>query len=272
MIKDILNGWFRSTSLPTQKAATIFDQANQSIGNQINIGSFDGDLNCGRVKIPPHIDRFAYRMDRHPQCAALQDRIAVAARRDRPICAVTFGIEDDLPSIFGNSVFEYLQYKAATYDLRAFLPPKRPICHPWPEDCASSEDVWRVIGTKFLDLAALDTAAAAQSALESRAGSIAFGFEMDVTGWEKHINTLTTWIGTLENCRAPQKGVALAVIVVSGLKSSTARLQELHADLTNRYEKHDRVLVLPMLGPVTPNEFKTWHREFMTLASDSVTE
>jgi hypothetical protein len=271
----LLDRWFRLTSSPASEArVSSFDQANQRVRDQTNI-NFDIDrliLDRSRPKIPPHIERFTYRMDRHPQCAALLDRLSITARRERPICAITFGIEEDLPSIFGNTVFEYLQHKAPTCDLRAFLPPKIPLCIQWPDNCIDGEDLWRTIGTTFLDLAALDSPGNARSALERRAGSIAFGFEIDVTAWGKHFDTLISWIDTLDKCRAPQKGLALAVIVVSGSKSSAGRLQELHTDLLSRYEKDDHVLVLPMLGPIAQNEFKAWHREFMAVAADSLTE
>jgi hypothetical protein len=247
-----------------------FEQSGQIVKAQANYGAVHGDVynfHSDGAKLPPLVERFTYRVDRHPQCAALLERISIVASRKRPICAIALGIEDDLPVLFGTTVLEFLNHKAAVCDLLAFLPARYPLCLQWPDDCVSGEDLWRAIGTRFLDLAALDPPSAAHREIERRAGSIAFGLEIDFGAWEKRADALKSWIETLEQCRAPAKGVALAIVVISG--RDAAKIQDLHAHLTSQYKGHNRVIVLPVLGPVEQSEFKMWHRELMDIAANS---
>jgi hypothetical protein len=250
------------------------DQRNQNVArDQYNVASVAGNLNIGPRKVPPHIERFTYRIDRGPQCEALLACITGAKQRNRPICAIAFGIEDDLPNTVGTSLFEYVQGDVLhTCRLRPFLPPKSPLCLPWPDTCLDSDSLWMAVGRFFLDLETLGTLQDIRSELQNRTGSIAFGFEMDVAAWERHEPTLTSWIGSLRGYASPPQGVALAVVVLSGPKSSAERLTALHLELDARYAGDDTVLVLPPLEPVERREFKEWHRRLVVLAADSLSE
>jgi hypothetical protein len=265
-------------------AGPQFDQAGQRVGAQVNTATHLGDTHIGdvitytgRAKIPPHVERFSYRIDRTPQCTALREallaRLSDPARRDRPLCAIACGTEDDLPSTLGTSLLEHVQREVLhARRLRPFSRAKTPVCRTWPDSCLDSEHLWNAIGTVFLDLAALETPQDARSALERRDGSVAFGFEINVAAWGRHAPTLASWIDDLNNCRAPPQGVALAIIVLCGPKSAGARLEVLHKELTARYRDHASVLMLPILGPVEYNEFKVWHRELISLIADDAYE
>jgi hypothetical protein len=267
---------FRSQPKLAQQTApgARFDQAGQNIGrDQFNVGTVAGDLNIGRTKIPPHIERFIYRIDREPQCRVLFDRLSGPDHRDRPICTIALCVEEDLPITLGTTLVEYVQQEVLrARGLRAFLPPKSPLCRPWPDSCSDSDRIWNAIGTAFLDLAALETPQNVRSGIEKGSGSIAFGFEIDIATWDRHAPTLIRWIESLSDCRAHPQSIVMAVVVLSGRGSGTTRLELLHQDLTFRFSDDASVIVLPILGPVTPDEFKIWHRRLMALANDSETE
>jgi hypothetical protein len=266
---EFLSAVFRSPPPAPQRPA--FDQAQQKVENQININSLEGALNIGRAKIPPNIDRFIYCVDRRPQFDALQTRLSTPRAPNPPICAIAFGLDEDLPEILGSALFEYLQSELVTScRLRAFLPPKTPVCRPWPLNSAESDDLWKAIGVNFLDMAALGSATDARAALEGRSGSTVFGFEMNVTIWDKHQQTLINWIASLRDCRVPNDLVALTLIVVSGSKSNSDRLDALHRELEARYAEESTVLILPPLAPVDRGDFTEWHRQLITLAGNSL--
>jgi hypothetical protein len=263
-----------SSGRPIESPSTYVAQAGQNVfGSQTNIANVSGDVNIGRAKLPPHIERFIFRMNRRAQCDALLAHLSRTGAHLKPICAVAFGIEDDLPNKLAGALFEYVQHDVlGTRGLRPFLPPKNPICRPWPRTCQTSDALWNEIGTLFMDLAALQTPGNVMKEFEKRPGGIAFGFELDVSLWNKYGATLTDWIHSLRQCGAPPQSVALALMVISGSSSSTNRLEALRKQLASRYDNDDFVLVLPPLEPIEHGEFKTWHRQLEVLAAAEANE
>lgn len=250
-----------------------YDQTNQTVGHQTNIGKVDqllyvaqlNQLNPDRPKVPPDVEALVYRVDRDPQCRALGDRLRTQPSPAGPICAIALGTEVDLPSNFGRSLFEYLRAEVLREPLLPFQPSifQNIVC---PNQMAIDE-LWREIGIKFLTLPALE-AERARDALGQHPGSVGFGFEFDLDARGQPPEILDAWIKSLCGCKAPQRGVALAVVMLSGNGSSPEMLETLHKTLSSRYEKDPCVVVLPVLAPVQVDEFKTWHRKLIALARE----
>jgi hypothetical protein len=269
-------GWLlgrRQAALQPAGAVT-FNQQGAMVGSQTNVGRVDQMTVYGaRGKLPLSIERFTYRLDRTPQCAALQRHLEAMPKRDRPVCAIVIGTENDLPRSVGETLFDFVEQEVLQpRKLSLFQKVRSPLCVQWSNHFVDCDWIWREIGQKFLDLPALNPPERVRAALGERPNSIAFGFELYVDDWTAHGPILAAWIDSLRQCRAPPGGLALAVIVLSGGLSRTATLHNLRAELDRRYVGDPDVLVLPMLKEVEFGDVRIWRAQLLEFAGSSVQE
>jgi hypothetical protein len=222
------------------------------------------------AKLPAHVDRFIYRIDRTDQCKVLLTHFEAhfgAGLPTRPVCAIAAGTEEDYPTLLGNTLVDFITREVLSrQSLPDFLSPKTPLCVPWQRLWANSDRAWNEIGHRFLDLPATTEAKEVRSKLMQRTGSIAFGVEIDVDAWSAHSRNLLDWIKSLQECESASRGLVLALVVVSGAPAKVKQVGSAHRALKDQFQTNPNVLVLPLLDKIGYSEFKEWHRNLLDLA------
>jgi hypothetical protein len=253
------------TVVQDSQSPVRFEQQRQQVAKQFNAHTMTiVNTVSAAYKLDVQAQQLPYRLDREPQCSALWKHLSERTSTDRPLCVIATGTDHDLPDAFAATMFDFLSRGVLREcGLKDFRPPTRPLCRELPINVRDPEGLWRIVGTIFLGLRALEEPQAAREAFATLPSSIAFGFCVDAVTWSLHATSIQKWIESLSYCSASSGTLVLAVILISGSTSHDVTIRTVHSELSERYQNDPNVLVLPTLGPVTRREFRVWRQTIL---------